>query len=459
MKSISLAESIRQTTLVERELKAVPEVETVVSRIGRPEIATDPMGPELVDTYAFLKPREDWRPGVTKQDLIAEMDRRLDAFPGVVASFSQPIKFRMMELIEGVGARADVVVKLFGDDIELLLDAGRRIGAILADVSGGQDVQVQRVSGLPMLDVRVDREAAARYGVDVADVHLVVQTAIAGTPATTVLEGFRRFDLVVRLPEWTRADAGMVGDLLVTAPGGQRIPLRQLARVERREGPAEISRDNGQRRLSVEANVRGRDIGSFVAEARQRVAAEVDLPPGYLMEWGGTFEHLESGRLRLMVVVPVTFGLILVMLVTAFRSLPQALLVFTGIPFAVTGGVLALMARDMNFSMSAGVGFVAVSGVAVLNGIVMVTCVNQLRAAGSGVREATTEGALTRLRPVLMTALVASLGFVPMALSTGTGAEVQRPLATVVIGGLMTSTVLTLLVLPTLYRWVHDRGR
>ncbi len=452
MKSISLDQSIRQTTLVERELRALPEVETVVSRIGRPEIATDPMGVELVDTYAFLKPAQQWRPGVTKEDLVAEMDARLDAFPGVVASFSQPIKFRMMELIEGVGARADVVVKIYGDDMDQLLAAGARIGEILTDVEGGRDVQVQRVSGLPMLEVRVDREAAARYGVDVADVLQVVQTAIAGTQATTVLEGFRRFDLVVRLPEWARANAATVGDLLVTAPEGERVPLRLLARIEPVEGPAEISRDNGQRRLAVEANVRGRDIGSFVDEARARVDAELDLPAGYLVDWGGTFEHLESGRERLLVVVPITFGFILVLLVTALRSVPQALLVFTGIPFAISGGVLALLVRDMPFSMSAGVGFVAVSGVAVLNGVVLVTYINQLRELGHGVREATLEGAMARLRPVLLTALVASLGFVPMALSTATGAEVQKPLATVVIGGIVTDTVLTLLVLPALYR-------
>ena len=457
IKSMSLTESIRQTTLIERDLSELPEVSTVVSRIGRPEIATDPMGPELVDTYVFLKPPSEWRAGLDKKDLVAEMAHKLQAFPGVVASFSQPIKFRMMELIEGVGSRADVVVKIYGDDMDRLLDAGRRIGEILRDVSGGRDVQVQRVSGLPMLNVEVDREAIARYGIDVADVHQVVQTAIAGTRATEVLEGFRRFGLVVRLLEWSRQDVGAIGGLLVSAPGGERIPLRQLAHIEAVDGPAEISRENGQRRLSVEANVRDRDIGSFVAEARQRVETEIDLPPGYLIDWGGTFEHLESGRQRLLVVVPATFLLVLLLLVTTFGSVPQALLVSTGIPFAITGGVLALFVRDMHFSMSAGIGFIAVSGVAVLNGVVLVSYINQLRAAGSPVHDATTEGALTRLRPVLMTAVVASLGFVPMALSTGTGAEVQKPLATVVIGGLMSSTMLTLFVLPTLYRWVYRK--
>ena len=455
IKSMSLTETIRQTTLIEQDLKDLPEVTTVVSRIGRPEIATDPMGPELVDTYAFLKPRNQWRAGLDKEDLVAEMAQKLAAFPGVVASFSQPIKFRMMELIEGVGARADVVVKIYGDDMDRLLDAGEQIGAVLADVSGARDIKVQRVSGLPMLEIDIDREAIARYGIDVADVHQMVQTAISGTRATVVLEGFRRFDLVVRLPEWARDDAAALSELLVSAPGGERVPLRQLARIRAVKGPAEISHENGQRRLSVEANVRGRDIGSFVAEARERVEEEIDLPPGYLIDWGGTFKHLESGRRRLLVVVPGTFLLVLLLLVTTFRSLPQALMVFTGIPFAVTGGVLALFVRDMHFSMSAGIGFIAVSGVAVLNGVVMVTFITQLRQQGKPVQAATTEGALTRLRPVLMTALVASLGFVPMALSTGTGAELQKPLATVVIGGLLSSTVMTLFVLPTLFRWVH----
>ena len=459
IKSMSLAESIRQTTLIERDLMELPEVSTVGSRIGRPEIATDPMGPELVDTYVFLKPRAQWRAGLDKEDLVAEMVQKIQAFPGVVASFSQPIKFRMMELIEGVGARADVVVKIYGDDMGRLLDIGQRIGAVLADVAGARDVQVQRVSGLPMLNVVVDREAIARYGIDVVDVHQVLQTAIAGTRATEVLEGFRRFDLVVRLPEWARHDVGSIGELLVRAPGGERVPLRQLARIETIEGPAEISRENAQRRLSVEANVRGRDIGSFVEESRERVEAGVDLPPGYLVHWGGTFEHLESGRRRLFVVVPATFLFILLLLVATFRSLGQALLVSTGIPFAVTGGVLALFVRDMNFSMSAGIGFIAVSGVAVLNGVVLLSFINQLRDEGAPVHEATITGALTRLRPVLMTALVASLGFVPMALSIGTGAELQKPLATVVIGGLVSSTMLTLFVLPTLYRWVHGEDR
>jgi cobalt-zinc-cadmium resistance protein CzcA len=281
----------------------------------------------------------------------------------------------------------------------------------------------------------------------------VVQSAIAGAEATTVLEGFMRFGLVVRFPLEARRDAAAIGNLLVSAPNGVEVPLSQVARITSEEGPAEVSRENGRRRVTVEVNVRGRDIGTFVAEAQRRVNAKIALPPGYNVDWGGMYEHLESGRRRLMIVVPLTFALIFLLLFAALNSLRQAALVFTGIPFAVTGGILALLVRGMHFSMSAGVGFIALFGVAVLNGIVMVTFINQLREEGRPLDRAVMEGALTRLRPVLMTALVASLGFLPMALSTGTGAEVQRPLATVVIGGLITSTVLTLLVLPTLYGW------
>jgi cobalt-zinc-cadmium resistance protein CzcA len=292
----------------------------------------------------------------------------------------------------------------------------------------------------------------------VSDVHEIVETAIAGTQASTVLEGFMRFDLVVRLPEWARRDAQALGNLLVSAPNGQKIPLSEVTEIVSEQGPAEISRENGLRRISLEVNVRGRDIGSFVDEARRLIQAQIQLPPGYVMTWGGTFEHMESGRLRLIVAVPVTFVIIFILLFITFKSIKQALLIFTGIPFALTGGVLALWLRGMDFSMSAGIGFIAVSGVAVLNGVVMVAFINQLRERGSALEKAIMDGAVTRLRPVLMTALVASLGFVPMAVSTGAGAEVQKPLATVVIGGLITSTLLTLLILPATYRW-SDKSR
>ena len=453
LKSVSLTEAVRQTQVVERMVTQFPEVETTVSRVGRPEIATDPMGPDMADTYAILKPRSEWRPGVTREALVAEMAERLEDIPGVASSISQPIKFRMMELIEGVGVRSDVAVKIFGDDMNVLLREADEVAAAIRKVPGAADVKVQQLSGLPVLQIRIDRHAIARYGINVADVQEVIQSAIAGTSATTVLEGFMRFDLVVRFPPEVRSDAATIGNLLVAAPSGEKVPLAELASISSDEGPAEIARENGQRRITVEVNVRGRDIGTFVDEARSRVAEAVKPPAGYMMTWSGMYEHLESGRQRLMLVVPATFLLIFLMLFTTFNSLKQAALVFTGIPFAISGGILALAARGMPFSMSAGVGFIALFGVAVLNGVVLVTFINQLRDEGRTVNDAMREGALTRFRPVLMTATVAGLGFLPMALSHGTGAEVQRPLATVVIGGLITSTVLTLLLLPMLYGW------
>ncbi len=457
VKSVALTETIRQTEMVESVLTSFPEVRRVVSRIGRPEIATDPMGPDMADTYAFLKPREQWRSGFSRDELLQEIGEALEQLPGIAASISQPIKFRMMELIEGVGVRSDVGIKVFGDDLEALQGHAESVASVVRKVRGAEDVKVQQVAGLPLLQMVVDREKVSRYGINVGDVQQVIETAIAGTRATTVLEGFMRFDLVVRFSPEIRRDAEALGALLVSAPGGAQAPLAQLVTMTSEEGPAEISRENGERRVTVEVNVRGRDIGSFVEEARALVDREVSLPPGYRLDWGGTFEHLESGRRRLMVVVPITFLVIFLLLFVTFNSLRQAALVFTGIPFAVTGGILALLLRGMNFSMSAGVGFIALFGVAVLNGVVMVTFINQLRQSGRPLQDAVLEGAETRFRPVLMTATVASLGFIPMALSAGTGAEVQRPLATVVIGGLITSTVLTLLVLPTLYRWFEER--
>ena len=358
-----------------------------------------------------------------------------------------------MELIEGVGVRSDVAVKIFGDDMDVLLREANEVAAVVRKVPGAADVKVQQIAGLPVLQIKIDRTAIARYGINVADVQEVIQSAIAGTEATTVLEGFMRFGLVVRFPAEVRSDPAAIGNLLVASPSGEKVPLAQIAHITNEEGPAEIARENGQRRITVEVNIRGRDIGSFVNEARERVDAAVKPPAGYMLNWSGMYEHLESGRQRLMVVVPATFALIFLLLFTTFNSLKQAALVFTGIPFAISGGILALVLRGMPFSMSAGVGFIALFGVAVLNGVVMVTFINQLREGGRSVSEAMREGALTRFRPVLMTALVAGLGFLPMALSHGTGAEVQRPLATVVIGGLITSTILTLLLLPMLYGW------
>ncbi|RPI29006.1 MAG: efflux RND transporter permease subunit [Acidobacteria bacterium] len=453
--SVSLNQSVKMISAMEQSLKEEAEVETVTTRIGRPEIATDPMGPEHSDTYVFLKPRSEWKNAQTQEEIVERLARRVRAIPGMSYTFSQPIKFRMMELLEGVGARSDVVIKIFGDNLDVMREKAEQASRIISTVPGAADPRVQDITGLPVLEIRIDREKIARYGLNVSDVQQLVQSAIAGTHASTVLEGFMRFDLVVRLPEWARKDAEAIGNLLVSSPSGQKIPLSELTEIVNEEGPAEISRENGSRRISLETNVRGRDIASFVQEARGKVEAEVRLPPGYVMTWGGTFENMERGRLRLMIAVPATFALIFLLLFATFGSIKQSALIFTGIPFAMTGGILALWVRDMHFSMSAGVGFIAVSGVAVLNGVVMVAFINHMREQGRGLQDSVMEGAITRLRPVLITALVASLGFVPMALSTGAGAEVQKPLATVVIGGLVSSTLLTLLILPATYRWVE----
>ncbi len=447
---VSLSEAVRMTGMLEQTLMEFPEVNSTISRIGRPEIATDPMGVNIGDTYVFLKPKEEWTTADTREGLVDAMERRLRELPYMSYSFSQPIEFRMAELIEGVGSRSDIVIKIFGDDLDELRSQADQTAAILRSVPGVADLKVQQLTGLPFLSIKIDREAIARYGINVGDVQELIQTAVAGTKATTVLDGFRRFDLVVRLNKHSRAHAGDFGNLLVASASGQKIPLAQLAQIQVVEGPVEVSRENGRRRISIEANVRGRDVGSLVAEAQERVGQQVELPPGYLMEWGGLWEHLDSGRARLMVVVPLTFLLIFTLLFVTFDSVKQAALVFTGIPFAVTGGLLALLARQMPFSMSAGIGFIAVSGVAVLNGVVMMAFIQQNLQKGMSPLAAIRDGALSRLRPVLMTAAVASLGFLPMALSNSAGAEVQRPLATVVIGGLLTSTMLTLLVLPAL---------
>jgi cobalt-zinc-cadmium resistance protein CzcA len=458
--SVSLSEAVRMTTAVEQLVREFPETDIVVSRIGRPEIATDPMGPNMGDTYVFLKPPNTWTSARTREELVGKMEDRLKAVPTQAYSFSQPIEFRMQELIEGVGARSDVVIKIFGDELSTLREEADRTAHVIRGIRGAADVKVEQITGLPMLQITIDRAAIARYGINVADVQQLIQTAIAGTETTRVLDGFRRFGLVVRLAPDVRKNAQDFGNLLVSAPNGERIPLAQLARISNEMGPVEIARENGQRRISVEVNVRGRDVGSFVAEAQAAVARDLHLPTGYIMEWGGLWEHLESGRNRLLIVVPVTFLLIFILLFTAFHSARLAALVFTGVPFAVTGGILALLIREMPFSMSAGVGFIAVSGVAVLNGLVLVAFIGQFQKRGESLEIAVYQGTLLRLRPVLMTAAVASLGFLPMALSTSAGAEVQRPLATVVIGGIVTSTFLTLLVLPAIYPWfVAGRDR
>jgi cobalt-zinc-cadmium resistance protein CzcA len=447
---VSVDYSVRMVAAAEQVVKTFPEVKDAFTRIGSAEVATDPMPPHIGDMIVTLKDRRDWRRGLTKERLIAEMAARLEKeVPGQGYAFSQPIQLRTDELISGV--KADVAVKVFGEELETLDALGGRVASALRRIPGAEDVTLEQTSGLPTLEITLDRAAAARYGINAADVMDVVQTYIGGRAVGQVIEGDRRFDIVLKLPEAQRSDLAVISELRVAAPDGARIPLAQLAQVTVRPAPAQVSREHGRRRVVIQANVRGRDLGSFVAEAQAQMAKQVALPTGYYLEWGGQFENLQSARARLLVVVPLALALIFGLLFLAFGSLTQAGLIFTGVPLAVTGGILALWLRGLPFSISAGVGFIALSGVAVLNGVVLVAAINALRQKGRRALDAVREGARLRLRPVLMTALVASLGFVPMALSTGVGAEVQRPLATVVIGGILSSTLLTLIVLPTLY--------
>ncbi len=453
--SVSLNQSMNVTTEVEKSLKVFPEVKTIVSKCGAPAVATDSMSLNQCDVFVMLNPIDDWKSGMTKEELIEKMSAKLEKeVPGAASfGFMQPIEMRVNELI--AGTRGDVAVKLFGDDLEILAEKGEEIERVLAKIPGAEETKAEVTTGLPQLQVKPDRAAIARYGLNVEDVNDLVESIFAGKKAGQVFEGEQRFDLVLRLNENASKTVESVKNLLLTAPTGQRVPLSQVADISLVEGAAQISRDDTRRRIVVSTNVRNRDIASFVEEAKQKIEKEVNLPPGYYLKWGGAFENLERATGRLLIVVPIALFLIFVMLFTTFSSIKQAFLIYTGIPFAIVGGVFALAIGGMPFSISAGVGFIALFGVAVLNGVVMVSYINQLRREGKTVLEAVKEGAMTRLRPVLMTALVASLGFIPMALATSAGAEVQRPLATVVIGGLITSTLLTLLILPTLYAWIE----
>jgi cobalt-zinc-cadmium resistance protein CzcA len=455
--SVSLTQSIATVTEVERVVRSFPEVTRVVSKTGRAEVATDPMSIDFSDLYIGLEPPGEWETASTREELVAAMSEALEKrVPNATVSFSQPIELRVAELISGV--RSDVGIKLFGDDLDTLRAKAAEIARVVGRIEGAADVKAEAVSGLPQLQVKPDRAAIARYGLNVEDVNDMVEALVAGKDAGQVYEGERRFDLVVRFAEMADQSAEAIANLTLTAPNGARVPLGQVADVAVTEGAAQISREDARRRVAVELNVRGRDIGSFVREAQGAVEREVELPPGYYVTWGGQFENLQRATETLFVVVPLALLLIFVMLFSTFGSVRQALLIYTGIPFAVVGGVFALALRGMPFSISAGVGFIALFGVAALNGVVMVSYINRLREEGRPVADAVVEGAQTRLRPVLMTALVASLGFVPMAIATSAGAEVQRPLATVVIGGLVTSTALTLLLLPTLYEQLERYG-
>jgi cobalt-zinc-cadmium resistance protein CzcA len=459
----SLTQAVGMQQQLEARLKKFPEVRLVVTKLGTAEIANDPMPPSVADTFILLRERKDWPdPRKSKTALVEELERAVRAIPGNNYEFTQPVQMRMNELIAGV--RAEVAVKIFGDDLNELVEAGERIEAVAADIDGAADVKVEQITGLPLLVIAPDRAALARHGLAIADLQDTVSAAFGGARAGQLFEGDRRFDIVVRLPEKLRQDPKTLATLPVALPeplGAEEhgtaapadfVPLGALALIAVEPGPNQISRENGKRRVVVTANVRGRDLGSFVAELRARVASEVELPQGYWVAYGGTFEQLISASQRLSVVVPVVLVMIFGLLFMAFGSARDAIVVFSGVPLALTGGVLTLWLRDIPFSISAGVGFIALSGVAVLNGLVMVSFIRKLRDDGEALDSAIVNGALARLRPVLMTALVASLGFVPMAFNVGTGAEVQRPLASVVIGGIVSSTLLTLFVLPALYR-------
>lgn len=460
----SLSQTVAMQSKLELELKARhPEIERVFARTGTAEVASDPMPPNMSDGYIMLRPISEWpKPTKSREELLAAIQKTAATLPGNTYEFSQPIQLRFNELISGV--RSDVAVKLFGDDMEVLSSTASKIAAVMSRVQGATDVKVEQAAGLPMLTVQIDREKAARYGLNIGNVQQTVSTAIGGTEAGTMFEGDRRFDIVVRLPENARNNLDVMKRLPISLPRAESangmpnfIPLGEIASLEVAPGPNQISRENGKRRVVISANVRGRDIGSFVGEAQSAIAKAVKIPPAYWATWGGQFEQLQSATQRLQIVVPLALLLVFTLLFAMFGNLRDGLIVFSGIPLALTGGILALWLRDIPLSISAAVGFIALSGVAVLNGLVMLSFIRSLRDGGSPLEAAITEGALTRLRPVLMTALVASLGFVPMAIATGTGAEVQRPLATVVIGGIISSTALTLLVLPLLYRLAYRK--
>ena len=473
----SLTQSIQMQLQIEKRLVQFAEVDKVFSKIGTPEVASDPMPPSVADTFIMMKPRKDWPdPRKSRAALLGELEAAVEQLPGNNYEFTQPIQMRTNELISGV--RADVAVMLFGDDLDTLLSVGKRIASVAGTVPGAADVRVEETSGLPLLTITPNRTALAGYGLNPGQVQSTVATAVGGQVAGQLFEGDRRFDIVVRLPEALRQDPAALADLPVllapalagddadessragswTSGSARTVPLRELATLGNSEGPNQINRENGKRRIVVTANVRDRDLGSFVANLQQAIGRDVQVPNGYWIEYGGSFEQLISASQRLSIVVPVTLAIIFALLFWAFGSVKDAAIVFSGVPLALTGGVLALAARGIPLSISAGVGFIALSGVAVLNGLVMISFVRSLREGGLPLADAVRDGALGRLRPVLMTALVASLGFVPMAFNVGAGSEVQRPLATVVIGGIVSSTLLTLLVLPVLYRWLHRKG-
>lgn len=454
----SLTQAVQMQERLETEIKKLPEVERVFAKIGTAEVATDAVPPSVADNFIILKPRDQWPdPNKPKTQFVRELEQQVTPIPGNRYEFLQPIQMRFNELIAGV--RAELAIKVFGDDFDTLIALGDAIGATLELVPGAADVAVEQATGLPVLTIVPNRDAIARCGLAIEDLQNLVSTALGGTLAGQLYEGDQRVDIVVRLPEALRTDPDVLLSLPVPLGRGDFVPLGELAHTELASGYNQVNRENGKRRIVVTANVRDRDLGSFVSEVQQRVSEQIDVPSGYWIEYGGTYQNLQSATTRLSIVVPVTLLLIVGLLVMALGSFRDAGVIFSGVPLALTGGVIALLIRGIPFSISAAVGFIALSGIAVLNGLVMVSFIRDLRAHGQTLDDSIVEGALTRLRPVLMTALVAALGFVPMALNSGIGSEVQRPLATVVIGGIVSSTLLTLLVLPALYKLVHARRK
>ena len=453
----SLTQSIEMQKALEAAIRQMPEVERVFSKIGTPDVATDAMPPSVADNFIILKPRDEWpNPNKTKAQFVKELEQVVTPIPGNRYEFLQPIQMRFNELLAGV--RAELAIKIFGDDFDTLNQLGGDIEHAIVNVKGINDVQVEQTTGLPILTFNPKREQLALHGLSLADFQNQVATAMGGASVGKFYEGDKRFDIVVRLDEQQRKDVNALNQLPITLPNGGFLPLQELATIEQQLGANQVNRENGKRRVVVTANVRGRDLGSFVQDVQQVIDAEVEVPAGYWIEYGGTYQKLQSASKRLSIVVPVTLLLIIGLLLLALGSIKDSLIIFTGVPLALTGGIFALMLRDIPFSISAAVGFIALSGIAILNGLVMVSFIRDLRKKNMALEKAIIEGALTRLRPVLTTALVASLGFIPMALNTGIGSEVQRPLATVVIGGVISSTILTLFVLPALYRLLHSNS-
>jgi heavy metal efflux system protein len=455
--SISVAQSAELATRVEKALKKFPEVITVISRTGHAEKSNDPMGVELGDTYVMIKPYYEWTTAKTKEELVAKMREAVSEIPGLTSSFTQPIAMRVDEMVSGV--KSAIGIKIFGEDLQVLEAKAEAVARVLRTVRGAADVNVEKISGLAYLRIEIDRDKIARYGINVADVQNVVEVAIGGKEATKVYDGMKVFGLAVRFPESARNDVEPIREILIPSPSGALIPLGQIAKVYIAEGPSQISREMAQRRAIISANVTGRDLGGFVQEAKQKIDNEVKLPTGYFMTWGGQFENQQRAMKRFAIVVPITIASIFLLLFTSFNSVRQALLIIMNIPFALIGGILALIIGQFNLSVSASVGFIALFGVAVLNGVVMVSYFNELRREGINVELAVVKGAVLRLRPVLITASVTALGLIPMLFAKGPGSEIQKPLAAVVIGGLISSTALTLFILPTLYNVFERRTR